>query len=287
VSEDPPKAGRQPEGHSSEDPPKAGRQPEGHSGEDPPKAGRQPEGHSGEDPPKAGRQPEGHSTDNTTAHAASDYEVEVERTIPFHAEILRTAIDVVLAVNESPRAWLDTGCGPGKLVEMARSLVPHTTFWMADPSDAMLAIARPRHPTIAPERILTTSSEELPDRAHFGGRLDAITAVQCHHYGDAHARERAVVRCRELLDDSGVLVVFENVRAETDEGHALQRKRWAAWQRRMGRDEVAVEKHLDREGKAFFPIRVSEHLALLSRVGFRPELVWRAYGQAGFLCVAV
>jgi len=224
---------------------------------------------------------------NTTAHAASDYEVEVERTIPFHAEILRTAIDVVLTVNESPRTWLDTGCGPGKLVETARALAPNTTFWMADPSDAMLAIARARHPTIPPERILTKSSEELPDRAHFGGALDAITAVQCHHYGDARARERSVARCRTLLDDGGVLVVFENVRAETDEGHALQRKRWAAWQRRMGRDEVEVAKHLDREGKAFFPIRVSEHLALFARLGFRAELVWRAYGQAGFLCIAV
>jgi len=34
-----------------------------HSIEDPPQAGRQPEGHSSEDPPQAGRQPEGHSSD--------------------------------------------------------------------------------------------------------------------------------------------------------------------------------------------------------------------------------
>jgi tRNA (cmo5U34)-methyltransferase len=225
---------------------------------------------------------------NATAHAATDYEVEVERTIPFHAEIMRTAIDVVLtAVNSAPRSWLDTGCGPGKLVEMAQELSPTTAFWMADPSDEMLAIARTRHPTLAPERIVTRSSEDLPEREYFGGPLDAITAVQSHHYGDAHARERAVSRCRGLLEPGGVLVIFENVRAETEEGHELQRKRWAAWQRRAGRDEATVKRHLDREGKAFFPIRVSEHMTLLSRTGFRAELVWRAYGQAGFCCVAI
>jgi len=225
------------------------------------------------------------TVDNTTAHSASDYELEVERTIPFHAEMLRTAIDVVLTVNPKPRTWLDTGCGPGKLMEMARPLAPSTDVFMADPSEAMLSIARARHPQVPPSHFIRSSSEELPPSDHFGGPLDAITAVQCHHYGDTAARERAVVRCRDLLAPGGTLVVFENVRAETDEGHGLQRKRWAAYQRRAGRDDATVTKFLDREGTAFFPIRVSEHMSLLGRVGFRVELVWRAYGQAGFCCV--
>ncbi len=223
--------------------------------------------------------------DNKTAHAAIDYEVEVTRTIPFHDEILKTAIDVVLAVTPAPRRWLDTGAGPGKLVLLARAQTPNTDFWLADPSAAMLDIARERHGSLGPDRTLLSPSEELPSVDRFGGPLDAITAVQCHHYGDALARERAVTRCRDLLTPSGVLVVFENVRAETDEGHAIQRQRWAAWQRRAGRDEASVEKALAREGTAFFPIRVSEHIALYSRLGFRVELVWRAYGQAGFCCV--
>lgn len=214
-------------------------------------------------------------SDNTTAHKASDYEVEVERTIPFHAELLRTAVDVVLAAKVAKR-WLDTGCGPGKLVELARARSPETEFWLADPSEAMLAIARERHPQA---HFVGKPSQELPDV----GPFDAITAIQCHHYGDADARARAVGRCRELLAPGGVLVTFENVRAETDEGQAIQRKRWADFQRRAGRSEAEVAKHLAREGVAFFPIRVSEHLALLARSGFRTvEIVWRAYGQAGF-----
>ena len=42
--------------------------------------------------------------------------------------------------------------------------------------------------------------------------------------------------------------------------------------------------HFDREGKAMFPVRVSEHLALFDETGFEAEIVWRAYGQAGFFC---
>ncbi|HEY1955743.1 MAG TPA: class I SAM-dependent methyltransferase [Polyangiaceae bacterium] len=236
-------------------------------------------------------------SDNTTAHKASEYEAEVQKTIPFHDEMLRTAIDVVLAVK-TPKRWLDTGCGPGKLVELARARAPETEFWLADPSEAMLAIARARNPELPPDRFVLATSQDLPVpveglhpssspgpqlAALRSASFDAITAMQCHHYGDADARARAVARCRELLAPGGVFVTFENVRAETEEGQAIQRKRWAEYQRRAGRDEATVAKHLSREGVAFFPIRVSEHLALLSRVGFsRVEIVWRAFGQAGF-----
>ncbi len=213
--------------------------------------------------------------DNKTAHAASDYESEVARTIPFHGELLRTAIDCVLA-RGAPARWLDTGAGPGQLVELARARAPSTTFVIADPSEAMLTIARARHPGVETHH---ADSEKLPELAP----VDAITAILCHHYCDDAGRYRAVKRCRELLAPGGTFVVFENVRAETDDGHESQRKRLADWQRSVGRDDAAIAKHLAREGTAFFPIRVSEHLALLARIGFtKVEIVWRAYGQAGF-----
>jgi tRNA (cmo5U34)-methyltransferase len=148
----------------------------------------------------------------------------------------------------------------------------------------MLALARANNPTLPADRFLAVPSHELPDVEPF----DVITAVQCHHYyPDPNGREEAVRRCRALLRPGGALVAFENVRAETDAGHALQRRRWAAWQRGRGREDTVVQAHLAREGTRFFPIRPSEHLALRARAGFAPvEMVWRAYGQAGFLAMA-
>jgi tRNA (cmo5U34)-methyltransferase len=220
------------------------------------------------------------ASDNTTAHAASDYESEVKRTIPFHDELLGTAIDVALTTHPAPAAWLDTGCGPGELVSRALERAPATRFFLADPSQAMLDLARARLPGLPPGRFMLSRSEDLPE----AGPFDIITAVQCHHYGDPAAREKAVSRCHALLGARGVLVVFENVRAETAAGHAVQSSRWAGWQRRMGRDDDAVKRHFEREGKAMFPVRVSEHLSLFDRVGFEAEIIWRAYGQAGFFC---
>ncbi|HEY4119877.1 MAG TPA: class I SAM-dependent methyltransferase [Byssovorax sp.] len=219
-------------------------------------------------------------SDNATPHKAAEYAAEVKRTIPFHDEMIDEAIGVSVAAVGVPRRWLDTGAGPGELVRRASHALPGTEFWVADPAEAMLAAAREALPSLDAARFLESTSAALPDAEPF----DVITAVQCHHYGDAAERFASVRRCRELLDDAGVLVVFENVRAETDAGHALQRKRWGAWQASHGRDAGVVAKHLAREGTAFFPIRVSDHLEVLRAAGFvGAEVVFRAYAQAGFV----
>jgi tRNA (cmo5U34)-methyltransferase len=219
--------------------------------------------------------------DNTTPHAAADYEREITRTVPFHGEILAQAIEATLVARPSPGRWLDTGCGPGKLAELARARCS-AKFTLADPSREMLDIARAKHGDMPAERFLHVASHELPDVAPF----DAITAVQCHHYCDRAGRERAVSRCLELLAPGGVFVVFENVRAETDAGQVMARERWGNWLRGRGHDEREVSAFLARENTKYFPIRVSEHLELLSRVGFAVvELIWRSFAQAGFVCL--
>jgi tRNA (cmo5U34)-methyltransferase len=220
--------------------------------------------------------------DNTTSHRAVDYEAEVARTIPFHGEILDQAVDAALATHAKPARWLDTGCGPGRLVEKARALCA-AEFSLADPSPAMLAIARARHPDIPEARFHEARSDNLPD----AGPFDVITAIQCHHYYENEAgRARAVARCFALLAPGGVFVAFENVRAATPAGGAIARTRWSTWLRGQGRSEPAVEAQLAREGTHFFPIRVDQHERILGSAGFATvELIWRAYSQAGFLCV--
>lgn len=224
------------------------------------------------------------TNDNLTAHAADDYEHEVKKTIPCHAQMIDLAIEIGFAAIPAATRWLDTGCGPGSLVAEARRFAPDVAFFLADPSPAMLGLARAKNPEIPAENFLPFPSDALPDTAPF----DVITAVQSHHYyAEPRGREGALRRCFALLRPGGALLVFENVRAETDLGHALQRRRWAAFQHSQGRDQATVDAHLARENTKFFPLRESEHLALLQRVGFTTvETIWRAHGQAGFLAIA-
>lgn len=226
------------------------------------------------------RYPRAAMSDNTTAHPAAEYEREVALTIPFHAVIIDQAIDVALAAVPAPRRWLDTGCGPGRLVEAARARAGDAAFLLADPSSAMIDLARARHPDLPAGSFMCEGSHALPDV----DRADVITAVLCHHYyEDAQGRIAALTRLRSLLAPGGVLVTVENVRAEGEAAHALQRSRWERWQRAQGRSEAVVEVQMAREGTRFFPLRASEVRAAIEAAGFAEvEMWWRAYNQVGF-----
>ncbi len=208
---------------------------------------------------------------------ASEFEQNVRRIIPFHEVIHQQVIEIALAVHPQPRSWLDTGCGPGHLAAQARQLTPGTSFTLADPAADMLALARQRLPDLPADHFIQATSEVLPD-----GSFDVVSAILCHHYGDARSRRQSVRRCKELLAPGGVFLTVENVRADTPVGQILQRSRWGDWQRRQGRSEADVTAHLAREGTIFHPISVSELVHLLTDVGFRTvEVFWRSYAQAG------
>lgn len=221
---------------------------------------------------------------NSPAHPALRYEHEAPLVAPHHATVLSEAVDAAIAAAGAPRRWLDTGCGPGRLVELARERAPEAAFYLADPAEPMLAFARARHPELPDDRFIRAPSHALPELEPF----DVITAVLCHHfYPSEAARMAALERCRALLRPGGALVTVEIVRAETDAGQALQRRRWADFQRERGRPEEAIAGLLGGEGASYFPLRTSALGAALGRAGFQTvELFWRAQSLAGFIAIA-
>ncbi|MBN1961866.1 MAG: DJ-1/PfpI family protein [Deltaproteobacteria bacterium] len=223
--------------------------------------------------------------DNDSAHAAKSYEQEIIRTIPFHAELYNQAIDLVKAIKPTPRRWLDTGCGPGIFVEQTMQTFAATEYVLADPSVAMLNLARERFTAHANISFVNAGSCDLPRLESF----DVITAILCHHYGSIDDRKKCLNRCRELIGLGGILLVFENVRAETDNGNKIQRQRWGAWQRDHGRAPAAVEKTLNQ-------IEVNDYDAVMFVGGpgcrqyfedAKAHQIANAFQQAGKLLTAI
>lgn len=201
----------------------------------------------------------------------------MRRTLPLYDLLIAQVVEVALSWAPKLERWLDTGTGSAQCVTLARSMVARCDFFLADPSESMLEVARANHPDLSAERFILAGSQSLPELEAF----DVITASQCHHYGSVEDRFQALVRCRELLRADGVFVASENVRAETAHGRERARLRWRRWLIDVGRTESEANAHLQREGTQFFPICPSEHLTLMTRAGFRDvELVFRSYGQA-------
>lgn len=225
--------------------------------------------------------------DNASAHAASEYDGNIERSIPYHAALHAEVLRFVAVARPNPARWLDTGCGTGTLVARALARFPSTQFHVADPSPAMLEQARTKLAGLDRVTLLPPAgSAALATVLDANASFDVITAVQCHHYLDRSGRREALGACRDRLVQGGVLLAFENVRPATDTDLPLAKRYWAAYQVEMGKTPADAQSHVDRLDHEFFPITVDQHLALLVDLGFASVgLLWFSYLQAGFYAI--
>lgn len=218
--------------------------------------------------------------DNKTAHAAAEYDGNIRRSIPFYDLFHEATINVVASFLQEPENWVDIGCGTGTLVEKAYDLFPSTRFMLADPSAAMLDIARMK---MAGKNRVTILDPVMAEDIALSGKADVISAIQSLHYLGEKRRGQSVRNCFNLLREGGIFVTFENIRPLTGQGTVIGKKTWQRYEMRAGKSEDEARKHIDRFGEEYFPITVEEHLNLLRGTGFSTvELLWYSCLQAGF-----
>ena len=224
---------------------------------------------------------------NTTPHNASQYDEVIRDTIPFYDYFLSETIDLVRSTKPDVEVWLDTGCGTGALVAKAAPLFPDTLFLLSDPSEDMLIQARcclDSFPDAQIRFLSAVGTENIP--LDIVESPQVITAIQSHHYLSKVMREAATQRCFDLLSPGGIYITFENIHPNSKSGIEIGLARWKRYQISKGRDEETVQEHGKRFNKAYFPIRVHEHLRLLRRCGFDvAELFWFSHLQAGFYAI--
>ena len=225
--------------------------------------------------------------DNETPFLASQYDVQVEKTIPYLGNFHEEVLHLVRAALGDPERWLDTGCGTGTLAMKALGAFPATQFYLADPSAAMLEQARVKLAATGPSRVQflpAASSQNLSMEP--GPGFDVITAIQCHHYLDRAGRRAAVGACYRLLKPGGLFLAFENIRPGSEASLDIGSRYWKAFQVRKGKSPQAAEEHLQRFDREYFPLTVPEHLDLLRESGFETaDLFWYSYMQAGFMAI--
>lgn len=226
-------------------------------------------------------------SDNATPHLSAFYDSQILDTIPNYDRFHQEAIDTVKAAGVEPKVWLDTGAGTGTLVKDCMVQFPETLFILADPSEEMLAEAKKKLAEYGPERILFLDPAGTQDLSLPAGlRPDVVTAIQAHHYLSPSERKRATQVCHDALNKGGILISFENIRPFTEKGVETGKRKWGFYQLSRGKEEEAVEKHLERFGSEYFPITVEEHLKLYRECGFETaELLWYSCMQAGFYCI--
>lgn len=224
-----------------------------------------------------------HKPDNASSYNADQYDRQIRMTIPHYDDIHEEILNFVKVQCPHPRSWLDTGCGTGSFIRKAQDIFPDTVFFIADPSDGMLAKAAQTLEGCRYSLLGRCGTADIPGITK--RRFDVITAIQCHHYLSREGRNEAVRACCSLLNDDGLFITSENIRPFSEEGIARSLASWGAFQRDAGRTDGEVKNHLARFDHEYFPITVTEHLQCFRDAGFPvAEILWLSNMQGVFWC---
>jgi len=227
-------------------------------------------------------------SDNTSIFVANEYDSHVRTVVPFYEMLTTEVLDVIAALKPVPEVWLDTGCGTGYLVEQALKLFPRTQFVLADPSSAMLDVAKSRLKDKGKGRVHFLPVANSSDLSKFTLKIkpQVITAILCHHYLKKEERLGTIKTCYELLNNGGVYLTVEHTMALNEAARQINMARWRRFQLDQGRSEPDVDNHLARCGTEYFPITAAEHIHLLLTGGFHTaEVYWQSFVDTGFYAV--
>jgi len=214
---------------------------------------------------------------------AKEYDLNVEKTVPFYSEYYRQTIDLVKSLPAKGGKWLDTGCGTGEFVSRVLRVFNTFEFILCDPSEAMVKESTKKlGREIHVKDIICCGSQQI----HFQNEFDIITAIQCHHYLRHDDRVAATKNCCDALKNGGVFIFFENFAPNCEYARKIVLDRWRRYQKDHGRSDEEVADHISRYGKNYFPLTIDEHYTLLRNTGFScMEIFWLSYMQVGLYAV--
>lgn len=215
--------------------------------------------------------------DNISAFNSGRYDKKIKETIPFYDTFYEQIIELVKVYHPNKLAWLDVGCGTGKMAAAAFKNIKIRRFTFCDCSPDMLKIAQ--------ERFTYSNAEfSLCDirQMNYCNEFDVVTAVQVNHYFQKEERRIALRKCYEALKENGSFITFENFAPFSDLGKEIYLNKWKIYQMKMGKSPKECNQHVERYRKEYFPITLTEHMELMRECGFRAiEILWLSNMQVG------
>lgn len=207
------------------------------------------------------------------------YDRGIVATLPYYEEYFEQIVDIVHTVFHIPIAWLDIGCGTGKMANIAVKNLQVKNMVCCDNSPQMLKIAK-EHICSSKVDFLETSIQNLEYNSDF----DVITAILITHYLEYEDRVTSIRNCYNALKKNGLFFTVENFAPVNDVFKTLYMERWKNYQYKNGKSEEECQSHMLRYNTEYFPITITEQIRVLQKCGFKNvEIFWCSYMQVGIL----
>ena len=215
--------------------------------------------------------------DNISAFNTMEYNTKIKQTLPYYDEFYKQVIELVKTFHSGAVRWLDVGCGTGKMGSVAFENVALEKFVFSDCSEKMIKIVKERFDFENTEFVVCDAKE-----LDYVNEFDVITAIQVNHYMNETSRKAALMKYYAALKNNGLFISFENFAPFTDLGKSIYLERWKRYQLEQGKSLEECNKHIERYGKEYFPISLSENIELMKNCGFKIiEILWLSNMQVG------
>lgn len=215
--------------------------------------------------------------DNKSAFNSIEYDRKIKQTLPYYDDFYEQVIELVKTFHYNGIRWLDVGCGTGKMGSIAFENVDLEKFVFCDSSDEMIRIVKERFNCQRAEFYVCDVQ-----KLNYTNEFDVITAIQVNHYLHKDERKIALQKYYEALKDKGIFISFENFAPFTDLGKSVYLEKWKRYQMEQKKSLEECNKHIERYGKEYYPISLSEHMELMRNSGFQSvEILWLSNMQVG------
>ena len=215
--------------------------------------------------------------DNISAFNTMEYNSKIKQTLPYYDEFYKQVIELVKTFHSGAVRWLDVGCGTGKMGSVAFENVALEKFVFSDCSEKMIKIVKERFDFENTEFVVCDAKE-----LDYVNEFDVITAIQVNHYMNETSRKAALMKYYAALKNNGLFISFENFAPFTDLGKSIYLERGKRYQLEQGKSLEECNKHIERYGKEYFPISLSENIELMKNCGFKiVEILWLSNMQVG------
>ncbi len=205
------------------------------------------------------------------------------------AEQLEILLELLAVLQDDDHRILDLGCGDGMVAELLLTRFPRAYVVGVDSSTPMLENARARlSPYHGRFTLLALDMRQLREPPAEHGPYDAAIGVQSVHHLTGVEKQQLFLMVSRALRDSGLLVLADRVKMDSEAMFPYHLRLWNRLQRRDGAPPVSAgytySAHLARcEMRGDAPDSLDDQLAWMRAAGFgEVDIFYRQAERAVF-----
>lgn len=243
------------------------------------------EGKSSED--KVFANPEMSVTDfRFDATVAAAFDDMVSRSVPYYDEMQKMVVQLATDFAEPGSRLYDLGCSTATtLTQLDRTVHPDVHFVGIDNSPEMLAKARIKLDTFAPNRPVDLVCQDMHESLHIEDASVVMMLLTLQFVRPLY-RERIIRRIAEGMRPNGALILIEKLVVSDSRLNRLYIEHYYDYKRHNGYSDVEITNKRAALENVLVPYRYEENRELLLNNGFGTvEEFFRWYNFSAFIAI--